>query len=227
MDETILVEEPYYIQAPAAHADERTRVLKHGETFAIFDRFGDIRPGGLGEQGLYHEGTRFLSRMSLLVNGDRPLLLSSSVREDNVLLSVDLTNPDEKHNGDIVLPHGSLHIHRERFLWEGVCYEHLKIRNFHLQTARFQLSLMFAADYADIFEVRGQTRPKRGQPLRAAVNSGERGARLRRSGWCGAVHAHQLRTCARAGYILRDASYPGVASPAGGFLHDFDRLRMR
>jgi glycogen debranching enzyme len=164
MEETLLVEEPYYIQAPAAPADERTRVLKHGETFAIFDRFGDIRPGGLGEQGLYHAGTRFLSRMSLLINGSRPLLLSSSVREDNVLLSVDLTNPDEKHNGDIVLPHGSLHVHRERFLWEGVCYEQLRIRNFHPQSARLQLSLMFAADYADIFEVRVRPGPDGDSP---------------------------------------------------------------
>ena len=49
---------------------------------------------GLGEQGLYHQGTRFLSRSSCGSNGRRPLLLSSTVRDGNALLTVDLTNPD-------------------------------------------------------------------------------------------------------------------------------------
>jgi hypothetical protein len=29
-------------------------VLKHGHMFAVFDHYGDIKPGGLGEEGLYH-----------------------------------------------------------------------------------------------------------------------------------------------------------------------------
>src|SRR5206468_4324067 len=74
--------------------DVRTRVLKDGETFAVFDRYGDLQPVGLGEQGLYHDGTRFLSRLELRVFGRRPLLLSSTVKDDNILLTVDLANPD-------------------------------------------------------------------------------------------------------------------------------------
>ena len=52
-----------------------SRVLKHGDTFAVFDRYGDIAAGGAGEQGLYHAGTRFLSRLELRLEGGRPLLL--------------------------------------------------------------------------------------------------------------------------------------------------------
>src|SRR5581483_6161953 len=64
-DDIIKVEDQYYILATAAAAEDRVRVLKHGDTFAVFDRYGDSRPVGLGEEGIYHEGTRFLSRLEL------------------------------------------------------------------------------------------------------------------------------------------------------------------
>src|SRR6202044_301449 len=78
----------------ASVADERTRVLKHGDMFAVFDHYGDIKPGGLGEQGLYYEGTRFLSCLLLELEGARPFFLSSTVRDENDQLAVALTNPD-------------------------------------------------------------------------------------------------------------------------------------
>src|SRR5204863_10098000 len=80
----------YYIRANASSADATTRVVKHGDTFAIFDRHGDIRPLGFENQGLFHEGTRFLSRWKVGINGTSPLLLSSSVKEDNDFLVVDV-----------------------------------------------------------------------------------------------------------------------------------------
>ena len=57
--------DPYYVTAPVPPGSERDRVLKQGDTFAVFDHHGDIRPAGMGEQGLYHEGTRFLSVLVL------------------------------------------------------------------------------------------------------------------------------------------------------------------
>jgi N-terminal domain of (some) glycogen debranching enzymes len=86
LDDVIRVEDQYYILATSSLADDRTRVLKHGETFGVFDRYGDIQPLGLGEQGLYHDGARFLSRQMLGLGRDRPLLLSSTVKDDNALL---------------------------------------------------------------------------------------------------------------------------------------------
>ena len=64
--------------------DDHIEVLKQGEMFGLFDRYGDIHSLRTGSQGLYHEGTRFLSRFELTLNGERPLLLSSTVKEDNV-----------------------------------------------------------------------------------------------------------------------------------------------
>src|ERR1051326_4688872 len=79
LDDIIKVEDQYYILATGAVADDRVRVLKHGETFAVFDRYGDSGPVGVGEEGLYHEGTRFLSRVELRLGNTRPLLRAPPV----------------------------------------------------------------------------------------------------------------------------------------------------
>src|SRR5262245_66653326 len=83
---------PHGVVAASSALDDRTRVLKHGDTFAVFDHFGDIKPGGLGEEGLYHEGTRYLSCLVLELEGWRPVFLSSGVRDENDQLTVALTN---------------------------------------------------------------------------------------------------------------------------------------
>ena len=169
-DEVVSFHDEFYIQVTSSRADDRTRVLKHGETFAVFDRFGDVQPVGLGEQGIYHDGTRFLSRLELRIGGRRPLLLSSTVKKENDLLTVDLSNPDLKNEaGQIVLPRGVVHVFRTKFLWAGVCYERLRVSNFGLAPIETQLALDFAADYADIFEVRGSKRERRGVRLEELV----------------------------------------------------------
>jgi glycogen debranching enzyme len=172
MDKIIRVKDQYYILATSALADDRTRVLKHGETFAVVDHYGDIQPVELGEQGIYHEGTRFLSRLELTLGQYHPLCLSSTVKEDNALLAVDLTNPDIYINEQVVLPRGTLHIFRSKFLWQGVCYERLRIWNYGLFPVEVSFSLQFEADFADVFEVRGLKRERRGRRLEDVIEDG-------------------------------------------------------
>src|SRR5882672_10212080 len=96
-EELVKIQEDFYILSTSARIDDRTRVLKHGDMFAVFDRFGDIEEMGsnrLGIFGLYDHDTRFLSRLRLRVAGSRPLLLGSTIKDDNALLAVDLMNPD-------------------------------------------------------------------------------------------------------------------------------------
>jgi glycogen debranching enzyme len=164
--------DPYYILASSPAADEQTRVLKQGDTFAVFDHFGDVKPVGLGEEGLYHGGTRFLSCLLLSLRRDRPMFLSSTVREDNDVLAVDLTNPDVTDGGKVVVPRGTVHIARTTFLWKGVCYERLRLRNYQPSALSASFTLLFKADFADLFEVRGARRPARGRHLGAAVDKG-------------------------------------------------------
>jgi glycogen debranching enzyme len=155
----------YYILATEVPVAERTFVLKQGETFGVFNDFGDVDAEARYEEGLYHDGTRFLSRLALTLASHRPLLLSSTVRRDNVVMGVDLTNPDLYIAGHLVLPRGTLHINRTKHIWCDVCYELIRVRNFALEPVTIDIAVRFAADYADIFEVRGQRRHGRGHLL--------------------------------------------------------------
>jgi glycogen debranching enzyme len=156
---------PYYIEAPSPMAEVQSRVLKQGDTFAVFDHHGDINPQALGQEGLYHEGTRFLSCSLLEVDGVRPLFLSSTIKDDNDVLAVDLTNPDVSGQGPLDLARGQLHLARLKFLLDGVCHERLSVHSYQLTPARVRLALHFEADFADIFEVRGTPRQARGKYL--------------------------------------------------------------
>jgi glycogen debranching enzyme len=143
-----IVTSHYHILAASSPADERTRVLKHGDTFAVFDHYGDIKPGGLGEEGLYHEGTRFLSCLLLEMEGGRPFLLSSTVRDENDQLAITLTNPDLLCDDRVRLPLGALHLALNKFLWRGVCYRQLRVKNHSLEPVETALALHFEADFA-------------------------------------------------------------------------------
>jgi glycogen debranching enzyme len=169
--EIIEVDDHFYIRAHSSLADDRTRVLLHGDTFAIFNRYGDIQPLGHGKQGIFHQETRHLSCLEIRVCGVRPLLLSSTVRQDNVLLAVDLTNPDIELSSGVQLHRGSLYVYRSKFLFEGVCFDRFDIQNFGQTAIDGDISLIFAADFADIFQVRGQKRLHRGVQLPVKIEN--------------------------------------------------------
>lgn len=155
----------YYIAAKSAPPDDRTRVLKYGKMFAVFDRYGDVEPLGLGEEGIFYEGTRFLSELALFLGASRPLLLSSTIKEDNSLFTADLANLDIDDQEQVRIPRGTLLVTRSKFLYRGACYEQLRISNFGLQRVKVSFGIKFNADFADIFEVRGVKRSHRGQRL--------------------------------------------------------------
>jgi len=164
-DEIIRVLDDFYILSTSARIDDRTRALKHGDTFALFDRFGDIEELGSGELGLYHEDTRFISRFVLRLEGSRPLLLSSTVKDDNAILAVDLMNPDIWRGGEIAIPRGTVHILRSKVLWNETCHEKVTVHNYGDVPIELSLTLEIGGDFADIFEVRGMRRARRGSLL--------------------------------------------------------------
>jgi len=170
VDDVRLIDGDWYVLASSSRTDDRTRVLKHAKTFCLFDRYGDIQHIGLGEQGIYHRGTRYLSLYELSVNNKRPMLLNSTVKQDNSMMLVDMTTGNLYDKDRIVVPRGSLHIFRTKVLWHDTQYEHLRFHNFDKSNIEFTVSLEFAADFRDIFEVRGATRPKRGEILSCQNN---------------------------------------------------------
>ncbi|UVT16153.1 MAG: amylo-alpha-1,6-glucosidase [Nitrospira sp.] len=165
MNDVIRWNDQYYILASSSFAEGRTEVLKQGETFAVFDRYGDIHQVLPGPQGLYHEGTRFLSRFELSMGTQRPMLLSATVKEDNALFRVDLTNPDLMIEGQKPLPRGTLHLCRTRFLWQGTCHERIHVHNYGVTRIPLLLTITMDADFADLFEARGRQRLRRGEKL--------------------------------------------------------------
>src|SRR5437870_8174026 len=130
MEDVIQVHDQFYILATASRVIQRTAVLKHDDTFALFDTAGDVGAFGAGEQGLYHEGTRYLSRFRMRLNGQRPLLLSARVKEDNELFGADLTNPDMPLGGGQVLSRDIVHVFRSRFLRDGTWHERIRLWNY-------------------------------------------------------------------------------------------------
>ncbi|MGH7713099.1 MAG: amylo-alpha-1,6-glucosidase [Gemmatimonadaceae bacterium] len=160
----------------ASLSDERTRVLKAQDTFGVFDRYGDIRFVTASQYGLYHAGTRYLSQFILTVDGHRPILLNSWVKADNSLLVVEMTTPD-RYEGDRLKFHkDTLHVFRARLLRDGSLHEHVRLMNYGDVSVGVTLTLDFGGDFADVFEVRGIRRARRGVYLPAHV--GERGAEL-------------------------------------------------
>jgi glycogen debranching enzyme len=152
----------FYIQATESIQERWPRTLKQGDTFALFDALGDVVQPGATPGGIFHHDTRFLSGVQLLIDGQRPLLLSSAVENDNVILTVDLANPDIYQGGKVVMPRETLHVRRSKFLWDGTCHERIAVHNFATSPQKCFLSLSFAADFADLFEVRGMQRPRHG-----------------------------------------------------------------
>jgi glycogen debranching enzyme len=133
------------------------RILE-GSTFCICDERGDI---GEETSGLFAEDTRFVSRLRLTVNGERPLLLSSD-RVEYFSAAFFLRNP--LAGG---LEQDTLSIVRERFVGEGM-QDRVAVRNEGMKPVDFQLALEFECDFADIFRVKARDFSL-GDPLRAAA----------------------------------------------------------
>jgi len=156
-----VTESPFYIPMTGPAARPR-RSLKHDDTFIVLDSHGDIGASAGGADGLFHCDTRFLSHLELLLNGTQPLLLGSNVRDDNTQLTVDLTNPDVYFDHRLVLPKDTMHVVRTIFLWRDTAYQRLGIQNHGDRAVDLRLTMLFDSDFADLFEVRGEKRRRRG-----------------------------------------------------------------
>lgn len=138
------------------------RTLKQGDCFAVLDSHADIGATPGGPDGIFYCDTRYLSHLEMLLNGRQPLLLGSNVRDDNSIFTVDLTNPDIYIDRKLVQTKDMLHVVRTLFLLRGGAYQRLRIQNHGDRPFEVRLSLAFGSDFADLFEVRGLRRERRG-----------------------------------------------------------------
>ena len=150
----------------APREPHRLFALKHGDCFAVADAYGDIR--GVGD-GFFRDDTRVISEFRLTVGGRSTSLLGASLSQDNVLFTTNLTNLPIESAAGRQIPQGAIHIERVRLLWEERLYERITLSNYSREHSTILLSLRFAADFRDMFEVRGSTRSKRGTAHTAEI----------------------------------------------------------
>ena len=179
--------------------------MKHGDSFLVMDSHGDIGVSAGGPDGLFHHDTRYLSHFGLLVNGLQPLLLGSNLSNDNCVLTVDLTNPDIVDRDRIILSKSLLHVSRTVFVARDTLYQRFVVHNYAAESVPLLLSFTFGSDFADVFEVRGLARPRRGV---AHAEMGESWVLLSYAGLDGVTRRLDLRfTPAPTALTISSAAY--------------------
>lgn len=151
-------------------------VLKHGNLYLLSDPFGDVHPDSRG-LGLYDLDTRVLSCAVFRINGVRPTLLRAQ-SASNHISTIQLTNPEYRRDQGMksgateALGMRAISIMRRRWIAGGLV-EHIEVTNYSSALQHIVLELDLDADAADIFEVRGRIRERRGtfRPTEATDDS--------------------------------------------------------
>ena len=160
--ESSAAESPYQIAPRQSVSFAGPPVLKNGDAFGVFDHSGNIQSRAQAPSGFFFEDTRYLSRLILTIGNALPLLLSSTVADENTLLEADLTNIDLLDGEALRLKGDSVHLRNQLRLGDGVLFQSLALTSFAVAPCEVTVELAFAADFVDLFEVRGAKRARRG-----------------------------------------------------------------
>ncbi len=150
-------------------------VLSGGNLFCVVRRDGNIAPAGARDLGLYHDDTRHLSRLEMRIAGGPPTVLSAESL-GSATAQIDLTLSDRaieeamrggapRDDGFFADPVNSLHLRRRKLLEGREYIERITVTNHMRRVVTVELWLLLEADFADIFEVRGAPRARRGTML--------------------------------------------------------------
>jgi glycogen debranching enzyme len=149
----------YVLQGSASTSVEKI-TLKHGDAFLVADARGDL-PESEQETGLYWRGTRFLHTCDVFLTGQPLIPLSHSISDEEGACQIDLTNPYLRLGSEPVYQ-GTLHVRRMLDLRNNVLTQRIVLTSFHPTPIALKLGVKVAADFRDIFEVRGLARDRRG-----------------------------------------------------------------
>ena len=152
----------YEIEAKTSLVDRPLRTLKHGDLFVVLDSLGQIGAIHSTADGIYFRDTRFLSRLELRIQQERPLLLSSVQHADKSGLTIDLTNPDMTLLEGGRVRRDTIFISRTVIAWRSALYERVSLKNYGDEPVAFRFDVVFEADFRDVFEVRGVHRARHG-----------------------------------------------------------------
>lgn len=134
-------------------------VLKHGSVFMIADDQGFFPVGQRLGYGLYRDDTRWLNRWDVTLNGKRMFFLNGCVDEGYAGV-FEFSNP-RMTAFRATVPEQSLIVRRDVVITDGMT-DRIEVKNFHKEAVDVEIAISFDSDFADMFEVRGETRKARG-----------------------------------------------------------------
>ncbi len=191
--------------------DRQVSILQ-GSAFVVSDRLGDVTSAIGNPNGLFYRDMRHLSRWQLRLNGRELDALSAETLEydEAVFYLVEPTGT--------IYRNPAMSLIRRREVADGM-REHLELTNHGLKRVDVEITLLFDADFADLFEVKDDL-TKTGQLYRQREHNGVTlGLRPRRLP-PGDLHPRPGRLLHRA-----VADVPGLARAPGDVVRD--RVRDR
>jgi len=152
--------------APGSENPSHSRqALKHGGHFLVLADDG-FMPLQLGSAyGLWDRDTRSINRWEMLLNGE-PLRLLRQDASESVFAHFAYGN---NKTGD--LREQVILVDREIVIADERVHERITLTNFEVTPVEVVFDILHNADFVDMFEVRGTTRPARGEHLACVVAS--------------------------------------------------------
>lgn len=143
-------------------------VIRERATFLLTDPDGNVPPGNTRGFGIYQADTRHLSGYQFSLNGIAPVMLLSTAELGYAMEQV-MTNPTLGTQEGRTVNRGTIEIRRQRVISE-VTEERLSVTNYNPFPVSLSLLYEFAADFADIFDVRGYERERMGDPQEPLID---------------------------------------------------------
>ncbi|MGC2759668.1 glycogen debranching N-terminal domain-containing protein [Candidatus Binatus sp.] len=182
----------YYVLASSLASRRASQVLADGRSFAVFETAGDIIDSPLEAQGFFDSDTRHLSRFEMLIAGAAPYFLNSYLSDDRAQFRATLTNADLGKKGrQDWLPRNSIRVNRGWVLSGAALYHRLTLHNYIDTPVDIEIDFFYGVDFADVFEVRGLRRKRRGEMLNPSVDASR--VELRYRGLDNSVRATEIR----------------------------------
>jgi glycogen debranching enzyme len=182
----------YYVLASSLASRRASQVLANGRSFAVFETAGDIIDSPLEALGFFNSDTRHLSRFEMLIAGAEPYFLNSYLSDDRAQFRATLTNADLGKKGQPDwLPRNSIRVNRGWVLDDASLYHRLSLHNYVDVAVELEIDFYYAVDFADVFEVRGLRRKRRGEMLSPSVD--DTGVELRYRGLDNNLRSTEIR----------------------------------
>ncbi len=128
-------------------------VIRERDLFLLTDTAGQVPRGNANGYGLYFADTRYLSGYEFSFSTSKPMVLLTTAElgysSEHVLTNFSMRDLEGRN-----VPQGTIQVHRTRVL-EDVLEETLEVTNYNSFEVDLDLVFRFAADFADVFVVRG------------------------------------------------------------------------